>query len=986
MRPDEAAIGPQNPRRRTRGILVATLLAAAATAHAQDARPRDPALGPARPDRPLSPAEALATFALPAGYRIQLVAAEPMVMDPVAIAFDADGRLFVAEMADYPFGPPRGRIKRLEDTDGDGRMDKVTTFATEVQTPLGLLPWKNGVLVAAAPDILFLEDQDGDGRSDRRTVWLTGFVEGNPQHRVNGLVLGIDNWIYGANGDSGGRIRKPGEPAAAGVSIRGTDFRFRPDLSAVQTVAGQSQYANTFDDWGRRFINSHSNHVVHPVLPLHYLGRNAHLSVSAVQDAISDHGPSARVFPKSRLEERYNDAFAAGHFTSASAITIYRGEMFPPDARGNAFVCEPVHNLVHRDVLVPAGASFSARRAPQERESEFLTSTDLWFRPVNLATGPDGALYVVDFYRAVIEHPEWIPLEVQRRIDLRAGEDRGRIWRIVHGEGKAAGAPRLGSASTADLVAALAHPNGWWRGTAQRLLLERRDGAATPALERLYRTSRDPLARVHALWTLEGLGALSPALVRQALGDRNEAVREHALRLAEPWLRERGPGAVKARALALAADRASRVRFQAAFSLGELPAEERVAPLARIAARDAADRWVRAAVLSSAGGIEQVLVERLLRTAPALLAGPAEGALELVAKLGEMVAARRDPAALAAWLRLGSTRRAELPRWRRVALTALAAPLARAGVAPDREALGAAVVAAALAAAQDETLPPAERVAAVELLAWVRAEGAPEPLLALLTPKQPTELQVAVARGLVTWPGDALGGRLLAGWSSASAGVRRELLRHLIGRPERTDLLVGKLESGDIAVAELGPEQREKLLADDRPAIRQRARKIFEARSSAQIEQVTAKVTARVLALRGDRVRGEKVYMNACAPCHRLNGQGHKLGPGLESVATRDASALMSDILNPNRALDPAFQMYAVKTPTEESITGVIAAETPSSVTLRRPLSDETTILRKDIVEMKAWPTSMMPEGFEQSLNDQDLADLLALLRGGARP
>src|SRR5436190_6393185 len=397
---------------------------------------------------PLSPKEALKSFKLQPGFRIDLVASEPDVMDPVAMAFDEDGRLYVAEMADYPLGPPSGRIKLLEDTDGDGKIDRVSLFVDKVPYPTGVMPWRGGILVTAAPDILFFKDTDGDGKADVRQVIFTGFSEGNQQHRVNGLLFAYDNWIYGTNGDSGGTVR-PGNADGPKVSISGRDYRFRSDFSGFEGVAGRGQFSNTFDDWGNRFINDNSNHIRHTVLPLKYLARNPYLAVASVEEGISDHGTSSVVFPTSKLQERPNDHFAAGHFTSACSVTIYRGASFGADVQGNAFCCEPVHNLVHRDLLAPKGASFVAKRAYEKEE--FLTSTDNWSRPVNLCSGPDGALYVVDMYRMIIEHPQWIPLEMQKRVDLRAGSDMGRIYRVSAEGAPPAARPKMSTQSAPEL-------------------------------------------------------------------------------------------------------------------------------------------------------------------------------------------------------------------------------------------------------------------------------------------------------------------------------------------------------------------------------------------------------------------------------------------------------------------------------------------------------------------------------------------------------
>jgi putative membrane-bound dehydrogenase-like protein len=935
-----------------------------------------------RPAEPLSPAQALKTFRLAAGFRIELFAAEPDVRDPVAMAFDEDGRAWVVEMADYPLGPPSGRLRVLEDTDGDGRADRSTLVASGLSFPTGVLPWRGGVLVTAAPEILFLKDEDGDGKADRREVVFTGFVEGNPQHRVNGLQFGIDGWVYGANGDSGGRVRRVAGADEKPVSIRGADFRFRPDYSGLEPVSGQSQFANTFDDWGHRFINNNPNHIRHPVLPMSYLTDNPRFSPGSLESSPSDHGQ--RVFPISRLEPRFNDPHTAGHFTSACSVTIYRGTAFPPEFRGNAFTCEPVHNLVHRDILVPSGVTFVARRG--EENGEFLASTDNWFRPVNLCAGPDGALYVVDMYRAVVEHPQWIPLEIQRKINLRAGEDRGRIYRIVHESSRPSARPRLGGAPAAELVALLEHPDAWWRTTAQRLLVERRDPACAEPLRALARGSKVALARVHALWTRAALGVLGAGEVAAALGDPDPGVREHALRMSEVFLSSSAE--LRDRVFALAEDPSLRVRFQLALTLGRMRGEARVpAALARLAARDLEDRWVRAAVLCSTGAAAPGVLAHLRAAALDRLEASAPGAVELVRGLADLVAAGRDEGEAVRWLREVAAGEPPAPApWRIAGLGVLTRPgvNARALLATS----GAAALvgrwgARALETALDGAREPRERVDAVELVASL--EPTPEAaarLETLLRPQEPPEVQVAVVRALSSWPGDPAGARLLEGWAERAGRVRREILNAMFATPGRLERLLERLERGEVRPAELEPHHRDRLLKHASAAVRERARKALESAASPDRQELVREMSAKVMALKGDPVSGERVYVRNCATCHRWHGQGVRVGPDLTAVSGRDTEALLTDILDPNRAVDPAYQTYVIRTSKEE-FSGVLASETPAAVTLVRAGGEQATVLRRDIVAIKAWPASLMPEGIEANVSPQDLADLLEFLRRG---
>lgn len=396
------------------------------------------------PGPPHEPDAALETFQLPEPFQIELVAAEPLIADPVAISFDAGGRMYVVEMADYPMGDTTdGRIRRLEDRDGDGQYETSKIFADGLHFPTSAMPWKDGILVTSAPDILYLVDTDGDGQADQREVVLTGFNPYNPQLRANGLLYGIDNWIYGAYpkvgpsrrhpeefGQPGGPLHFPGKPevGAVDVSELGTDFRFKPDEFIVEPSSGNSQFGNALDADGNRFMLWNSNHIRHSVVPYRYLTRNPYLSVPSAMEFPSDHENQSRVFPITE-QPIYMHESQVGQFTSACGNSVYTGGKFPEQYEGAYFVCEPVHNLIHADFLIPKGATFVAKRALENRE--FLASTDPWFKPVFTTVAPDGGLYVVDYYRKYVEHPDYVPEGFEGQFDLRTGEGMGRIYRIL---------------------------------------------------------------------------------------------------------------------------------------------------------------------------------------------------------------------------------------------------------------------------------------------------------------------------------------------------------------------------------------------------------------------------------------------------------------------------------------------------------------------------------------------------------------------------
>lgn len=570
----------------------------------------------------LEPAEALRTFSLREGFGIEVVAAEPEVMDPVAFEWGAGGELWVVQMQDYPLGmdgegAPGGVVKRLTDQDGDGRYETATQFLEGLSFPTGVTPWKDGVLISAAPDLIYAEDTDGDGKADFQEVLFQGFVEGNQQHRFNGFEYGLDNWIYGANGDSGGVVRWNGADAED-VDIRGSDFRFRPSTGEFEAVEGQTQFGRRRDDWDNWFGNNNPAWGWHYVVPSRYLARNPFLPVATTKRALAQYEEGTRVYQTSPLLQRFNDPHMVDYVTSANSPSPYRDDWFGPGFESNVFISESVYNVVHREVLRPDGASFNSRRAVGEEQREFVASTDPWFRPTTLKTGPDGALYIADMYRFVIEHPEWIPEDTQKNLDLRAGSDRGRIYRVFPIGKESRPVPKLNQLDPVELVRAMESSNGWVRDTVQRLTVERSDPAAVPELERLVAQSSRPQVRLQALATLEGLGTLgaiplkSDAL-QNAMTDSDSRVRRGAVKIWETWPYADQPSVAagwRGRFETLSTDPSEAVRFQLAFTLGEWADPTAASLLVVMAERDWEQNDIRLALLSSMPRHREALLAR----------------------------------------------------------------------------------------------------------------------------------------------------------------------------------------------------------------------------------------------------------------------------------------------------------------------------------------------------------------------------------------
>lgn len=594
-------------------LTIASVLASAALngAHAQsgdregeDQTPRVRIESPPAPA--LSPDEAVKSLRVPSGFRVELVAAEPLVFDPVAMSIDADGRMWVVEMRGYMpnvdgegENAPIGTIAVLDDVDGDGRMDRRTEFAGGFVLPRAVLPIAGGALVAEPPNLWFLEDTDGDGKADKRTSVASDYGNSsNPEHAPNGLMWALDNWIYSAN-----HIQR---------------FRYDAGDWRRERTIFRGQWGIAQDDAGRLVYNTNSDPLRMDVLPAEYLRRNPNLVEprgSNVQLA------SAQALPlwPSRVTLGVNRGYqllrpdgTLPTFTAACGSVIYRGSAFPEAFRGNAFIAEPAGNLVKRALVEFREGVPTARNA--YADTEFITSSDERFRPVNLYNGPDGALYVVDMYRGVIQHRIFLTTYLRNQIKERGLEaplGRGRIYRIVPDDAKPLAWPRLAQASIATLVSALSHDEAWWRETAQRVLIERADARAIPLLRRSARTSRSSLGRLHSLWTLEGMRAADWSTLQRALNDEDEHVASAALRIAEPYLKEQ-----TARVMRRLAARAARgeIQFQRqlALSLGAAPREAAEPMLQRLAQEAGAAPYMADAIASSLHGSEAAFFERLV--------------------------------------------------------------------------------------------------------------------------------------------------------------------------------------------------------------------------------------------------------------------------------------------------------------------------------------------------------------------------------------
>lgn len=952
---------------------------------------------------PTEPSKALATIRVAPGFKVEQVAAEPLVADPIAISFDENGRLYIVEMRGYSENEAENlsRIRLLDDTDGDGRFDKSVVFAEGFSWPTAIFCFGGGIYVADAPNLYFLKDTDGDQKADVRETIYTGFGRSNVQGLVNTFLWGLDNRIHGATSSSGATLvpgaPKPDTKPAEPLVLRGRDFAFDPRSGLIEAESGGGQHGASFDRWGRRFVCSNSDHLQLVMFDDRYLARNPYLAAPSPRASIAADGPQADVFRSSPVEPwrivrtrlRVKGVVpgivegggrSAGYFTGATGVTLYTGNAWHEKYLDFAFVGDVGSNLVHRKQLTPDGVGLIGKRV--DEKSEFVSSTDIWFRPAQFANAPDGTLYICDMYREVIEHPASLPPPIKKHLDLTSGRDRGRIYRVVPDGFKQPPLPKLGKATAAELVATLAHPNGWHRDTAARLIYTRQDRAAIGPLETLAREAKLPEGRMRALYVLDGLAALSPEAVLKALDDTHPRVREHAVRLAERVVAD--SPSVAEKLLAMTNDEDLRVRYQLAFTLGEVAGPQRSKALAALARRDAADRWIKLAVQSSIGDGAGALLAELAADKSFRGAEPGLGWLrDLAAQIGKQQRAD-DIASLLQTLKT-------LPPDEKSAVQAIVQGVAAKADSKLNQQIAAAtggradeltkeLLASSAAIAADAKRPAPERAAAAQLLRLGTFAAQKDALAVLLEPQEPGEVQSAALATLATFEAPDVANLLLDRWTRLSPRVRTQAADVLFSRGHWLLALLSKVENGDIPLGEIDPARLKALAAHRDDDIRRRAIALAAKVQVSKRADVLAAYRP-VLETAGDAARGKEMFKKVCAACHQMQGVGHAIGPNLAAMQARGPEAILLNVLDPNREVNPQYLSYALITTDGRSLSGMITAETATSVTLKRADNQTDTVLRIDIDQLKSTGLSLMPEGMEKQIDQKQMADLLAYLK-----
>jgi putative membrane-bound dehydrogenase-like protein len=975
-----------------------------------------------QPNTSLSPRaqKALQGFKIMDGFRMESFASEPLVADPVAMEIDENGNVYVVEMHGYPMDVDgSGKIKLLKDTDADGFPDKAILFAEDLILPTGIMRWKKGVIVTDAPDVWYLEDSDGDGKADVKEKMLTGFARSNPQHNLNTPVYGLDNWIYLAHegtistkffhdkfGDEGSPIIFPDQPGIGlPQNADGRNVRFRPDTYQLEAMSGASQFGLTFDKWGHQVLTSNAHHLFHEVIPARYLQRNPNLAVPDATAYLPTYGQGVEVFPITQ-NPQHQLLTDVGTITSACGVTWYQGDMFPEEFDQVTFVAEPVHNLVHADMISDRGATFDADRLLEN--SEFLASEDSWFRPVNFYVGPNGSLYVIDYYRQIVEHPEWMSEKINESGQLYNGTDMGRIYRIVPEDASTASpfTPQIDATDHAALLQKLAHPNLWWRRHAQRLLLDQKAIAQADNLRRMVKETSSAAGRLHALWTLQGLQQLDEATLQTALEDEEAGIRENAIKLAELNL-EKYPALIP-KLYTLAGDENAKVRFQLLCTSGEINDNQAQEIAWQILQQDIDDEWVQYAALSTANGQE----DRWLARATDELNDPA--AAPFFAKLASVIGRSGNLQAIDRLI-TQATQTLEAGSWQAAALSGLAdglaarsqalpeqqqyqqqllalihpeasPPLRRASMdllnslgLPERAMLSETLQSAARAL-DDRNADPDWRTDAIQWLATAAPDEYSRQLTGVIHPQEAVVVQKAAIRSLSKSRNVAPCSFLLDQWPSLTPELRDEAINTFGSSEERMLLLLSAVEEAQVDPSTIGWRRSVHLMNHDYESVRNKARHLLA--GNEPNEAAVVKAYQPALSLQGNAIQGQMVFEQACARCHTYSGKrGTPIGPDLSTVRNRSKQAMMEDILMPNKSIADGYELWEIQLSNGRSLAGIISAESVSALTLTDLSGKQTVVQRGDIQSLQASEYSAMPSGLENQVDHQQMADLLEFLK-----
>jgi uncharacterized protein len=986
---------------------------------------------------PTAPEKAAEKLIIHPEFAINLVAAEPLVEKVISLDWDPKGRLWVAETPEYPNGrrinrndnmvalwrednptahqqekenrPAHDRISYLEDTNGDGRMDKKTVFYEGLELVTSFVLYKDGVIVAQAPDILRLRDTNGDGKADKVEKLYTGFGTMDTHAVINNFRWGMDGWIYGAVGYSGGDP-KSGDGKISFGKHNSAIYRFKPDGTGFEVLASTS--CNTWGldlGWdGEIYYTTPTcgDHVLHVVMPEKVLARGSLPGVGA-RNAMQDH---TRTFAAvNHKRPAYVQIDVVGAFTAAAGSCVYNGGAWPEKHDGTHFVSEPTISIVHQDFLKPKGVSYLATREPGRDETEFIAGTDLWFRPVHQRIGPDGALYIVDFYnQAAIHNDTRGPKHGAGNAAVRPDRDHhfSRIWRVQHKQAKKLPAANLDPRRSGDLVKALDHPNAWTRMSAHRLLSDAANASAAPALEKLA-SSDKPATRLHAIWVLNNLGRLKEPILLAALKDKDPALRKNALRIvAESGQAEEK---VKSEALARLQDLDARTRLQALIALGSLSPSQAIAREVVKLYPKLDEKWSQSAAIGIAAKEPLIFVEA------AFAAEYAPSLADFVGQVSRLIGQKEDADLAAGLVAFIANKPASTELLKQSVLESLSASLKpntvpkwsadlrrafQALLTGDDNVAGAALPLIARwdkeHALTADLQPRIGRLAgqlgssqlsdekraqvAMNLLGVRQLDPSILPAVTkLIGSNSSVTLQRRILEALGTLTESSVGLQLVTAYPNLAPELREPAFAQIIKRADWSGTLIDAVKDRKISLASLGPASIHRLRTHGDKAVAERAAVVVDEIRGPQTKEKDALIAKfrPIVEQPGNVENGKKLFTQNCATCHKFKTEGRDVAPELTGMGAHGAAELLLHILDPNRVVEANYVSVSIETKDDQSFDGIVARENASMVALRNA-SGDFEIRQDNIKRRHSTGLSLMPEGYE-ALGD-GLRDVLAYL------
>ena len=948
-------------------------------------------------------------FEIQDGFKLELVASEPLIKDPVDLEFNEKGDALVLEMPGYPLEDKMSRLLVLKDKNKDGIYDSTIVFAENLGLADSFMPYKKGVLVAAPPYLLQLHDANQDYHVDKIDTLMGGFTKENLQHNYNGLTYGIDNWIYAANGGNDGKPYWWGDTTTA-LDLRGQDLRFNLETRQMERLGVSSGgFGLAMDEYGRFYETHNLTHISHLVFPDRYLKGRQILPENTLQNA-SNHEENglARIFPIGEQEDRVNHPEQSGYFSGSCGITYYGGGAFGEKYKNTVWVADVVLNLIHVDKINPNGASFSAARVFENMD--LLASSDRAFRPVNMSVGPDGSMYVIDIHRKVIEHPEWIPDEIEKTLDLNAGKTQGRIYKISL-KNSSENFDFNQFSSNEGLLKSLGNPNQWVRNTAHRLMMQNDLSNETFLGLKKNLESDNELARLHAIWILRDSDKLTPNEVALALQDKNAAFRESVLKISESYLTK--SEIILNKVISLLNDADARVRMQAALSLSILPEnhpfykknQDLILQSLANTAKLPNDEWNVAAITLAAQGKTKELFalisprnlvnSSLLASLALNISGETENILSILQNLSTSPISDREKAFVITQLAKQTEKANGKSIENQISLleykaqldflTSLAAFRQKLNLQPSARFLKYSNEASAKVL--DASLPDSVRLQYFSLLDFVPYAQKSSVLFECLQNNQPLKLQENSLRQLSNYREKEIGGKVVAMWKDLSPQTRRYASDLLLYIESNHDALLTGLEKGIINIGEMNfdLERRRTLLWwTDNENTKSRAKKLFSD-SGVSNRQVAMDKMKPALNLNGNNLNGEKIFSNTCASCHKYGSIGNEVGPVLTEISRKSKATILHDILDPNAAVDPKYVNHSLETKSGAIHMGIVANETDKSVTIHKIGGEKVIVNKSEIKSFRSLGTSLMMEGFENALSNQEMADLLEFLQKGIK-